>query len=256
MGNQQNNTNSQIVIVIMGPPGSGKGTQAQSLASKYNLFYFSTGELMRQEVRKATPMGKKIADFFTSHKGELLPEDLVETFVKDKLTNITTSCGIIFDGYPRTIKQAKDLEIILKEKKLPLPIIINLQVSKASLKKRILSRRTCEKCGKIFYPAKSLQFQKCDCGGNLIKRPDDQPKIIDRRIIEYQKETKPLIDYYNAKHLTYGYNAKHLTYGYNAKHLTYGYNAKIINIDGEPSIEQVRDDIYKKLDQLYSENDL
>ena len=101
-----------------------------------------------------------------------------------------------------------------------------------------MSRRTCEKCGKIFYPTKSLQFQKCDCGGNLIKRPDDQPKIIDRRIIEYQKETKPLIDYYNAKHLTYGYNAK------------------IINIDGEPSIEQVRDDIYKKLDQLYSENDL
>jgi adenylate kinase len=237
MGNQQNNTNSQIVIVIMGPPGSGKGTQAQSLASKYNLFYFSTGELMRQEVRKATPMGKKIADFFTSHKGELLPEDLVETFVKDKLTNITTSCGIIFDGYPRTIKQAKDLEIILKsalarrdrEKKLPLPIIINLQVSKASLKERILLRRTCEKCGKIFYPPKSLQLQKCDCGGNLIKRPDDQPEIIDRRIIEYQKETKPLIDYYKEK---------------------------IININGEPSIKQVRDDIYKKLDQLYSDNDL
>ncbi len=255
MGNQQNNTNSQITIVIIGPPGSGKGTQAQFLASKYNLFYFSTGELMRQEVKAATPIGKKIADFFTSHKGELLPEDLVETFVRDKLTNITKSQGIIFDGYPRTIKQAKDLEIILKsalasvwvrasrdrsvwarasrdrrrdrEKNLPLPIIINLQISPDLLKKRILSRRTCEKCGKIFYPPKSLQLQKCDCGGNLIKRPDDEPEIIDKRITEYQNQTKPLIDYYKEK---------------------------IININGEPSIEQVKNDIYKKLEQLYSEN--
>jgi len=207
-------------LIILGPPGSGKGTQARMLAKKYRFFYFGTGDLMRAEAAKGTPLGQKFQASF--EKGELVAEDLVEEFVKEKLRQIPPEQGIVFDGYPRTIKQVEDLSSILILKK-PELLVLNLEIEADLLIGRLSSRRVCPKCGKIIFEAEGRGIKNCEaCGEELILRDDDQPAVIQKRIEVYQRQTQPLIDYF-------------------AK------SGVLLNIDGRPKIAVVTREIEEKL---------
>ena len=184
--------------IILGPPGSGKGTQAKRLAKEKNLFYFGTGDLMRQEAETGTAMGLVFRKVWERGQGELIADELVQRFVGEKLEATDLSQGLVLDGYPRTMEQAEYLEEIFKKKKIDNLLVINLVVSTESLIKRMLKRRVDE------------------------NRVEDRPEVLRKRIEVYQKQTAPLIEYYQKKGL-------------------------LINIDGEPTIEEVWEEIKKVL---------
>lgn len=208
-------------IVILGPPGSGKGTQAKFLAENFGYFYFGTGSLMRQEAQKGTELGQKFQAVWDRGKGELVSEDLVEGLVNRKLQEIDLSRGVIFDGYPRTIKQAENLNQILKISPKDI-IVLNIEVPSEDLMKRMQTRKVCQECGKIF-SSRDENRRTCDvCQGELAQRQEDQPETVKKRLDVYEEQTKPLIDYYQE-------------------------TGGLINIDGKPSIEAVKQEITDKL---------
>ncbi len=192
-------------IIILGPPGSGKGTLSREIAERLNFEHIETGRILREEIEKNTEIGKKVKEIVAS--GKLVPDDIVNNIIKERVSQ-TKGEGIIFDGYPRTIEQAEYLRKILK-----IDLIINLNIPEEILIKRIMGRRTCKKCGEVYnvadinevidgraYIMKPLlpKIQGiCDkCGGELYQREDENPETIKQRLIEYEKQTKPLIDYY------------------------------------------------------------
>ena len=205
----------------MGPPGSGKGTQAKKVAQELGLVYFGTGDLMRDEIEKGTALGlefKKVME-----EGKLVSDDLVEKFVDQRLNDVGIQKGIVFDGYPRTIGQAQHLERFLKEKGIDNLKVLNLTVKPESLIARMQKRRICQECGKIFRDAVGEGLTECDqCHGQLILRNDDKPEVLRHRIDIYVQQTKPLIDFFQRKGV-------------------------LTNIDGEPSIEEVWEEIKEKL---------
>jgi len=208
------------VIIIFGPPGSGKGTQAARVVQKYGLNYFGTGVLIREEAEKETEFGKKFKEILSNGQGKLVADDLIEQFISDKLRNLDFSKGVIFDGYPRTVNQANSLKDLLKVIK---PLVLILKVDTSLMVKRILTRRICENCEKVFEDPEKLGIVKCDaCGGNLVQREDDSAEVIKNRIDIYEKETTPLIDFYRKE-------------------------GRIIEINGNPSIEEVWQEIKQKL---------
>lgn len=206
------------VFIILGAPGSGKGTQAKRLAQKLGLVYFGTGDLMRQEVEKATPIGMEFKEVL--QRGGLVNDNLVEKFVSQKLEELNIDKGIVFDGYPRTISQAEYLENIIHKKGLEKLKVLNLTVKPESLIARMQKRRICEKCGKVFRDAVDEGRTTCDCQGQLIIRDDDKPEVVRQRIEVYEKQTAALIDYYQKQ-------------------------GKLINVDGEPPIDEVWEEIQK-----------
>ncbi|MFA5157779.1 MAG: nucleoside monophosphate kinase [Patescibacteria group bacterium] len=198
------------VIIILGGPASGKGTQAKLLAERVGYTYFGTGDLMRSEVEKGTELGKKFAELM--NKGELIPDDLTNPMVADKLNELKTN-GIVLDGYPRNLDQAKNLQDIFPEENF---LVLNVAVSAESLLKRMSMRKVCNKCGKII-TAKNNEID-CDCGGKFVERADDNPEVLKKRINNYEELTKPIIAYYREKDL-------------------------VKDIDGEPPIEEVTKEI-------------
>lgn len=213
--------------ILLGPPGSGKGTQAKNLAQKLNITYFGAGDLMRQASIKKTPLGKKFQAIWDKKDGSLFPEELVSQFVAEKIKEIPKNTEIIFDGYPRTIKQAQDIEKMLPEGQFT---VININVSAESLIDRMSTRRVCDKCGKIFFQAEKMGIGQCDvCGGQLIRRQDDDPEVVKKRIDVYNEETRPLIGYYRRKGI-------------------------LLEIDGEPPIEQVEKQIWEKVNERRNSN--
>lgn len=205
-----------ILLVLFGPPGSGKGTQAEMLASRLGFIHYSTGEVFRQEMRKRTPLGIKVESFIVS--GRLVPDalvlEVVDTFVKENSHH-----SIVFDGFPRTIPQAQGLDELLSRRsnrpfvganhsrfsgkprlgglKLTLAVLIDL--SDDEVVRRLSSRRQCRVCSNIYNLSFSPPKQPdcCDeCGGELYQRKDDQEEIIRERLRVYKKETAPLIEYY------------------------------------------------------------
>lgn len=210
-------------IIILGPPGSGKGTQAKKLAQELGLIYFGTGDLMREEAEKNTPIGQEFKKVWERGQGELVKENLVQQFVGQKIEEINISKGIVFDGYPRTVPQAKHLEEILSKEGVGDIKVLNLKVSVWSLVKRMQTRRICEKCDKIFQNPNANGKTFCDvCGGSLIQRAEDKPEVLTKRIEVYEKQTAPLVEYY-------------------------GKQGKLINIDGEPPIKKVWEEIEEKI---------
>lgn len=184
-------------FIILGPPGSGKGTQAKRIAKKLGYFYFGTGDLMREEIDKRTLYGLEFKKAIES--GKLVKDDVVAKFVGQKLKDLNITEGIIFDGYPRTITQAEYLNNILEEKEINNLKVINLVTSPKSLVHRMLKRSIEE------------------------KRVDDKPEVINNRIKVYEKQTKPLLEYYKEQ-------------------------GNLINIDGEPSIDKVWEKTQQILD--------
>jgi len=182
-------------IVMIGPQGSGKGTYASRLSPILGVPHISTGEIFRENITNGTALGKKVKKIFDT--GILVPDDLTIEIVKERLKKPDCKNGYIFDGFPRTIKQAEGLEKIA-----PPQIVLFLDAPKWLLLKRLSSRVVCKKCGKIYnlINIKPKKEGVCDdCGDKLIVREDETPESIQERLKEYEKETKPLLEYYEKK---------------------------------------------------------
>lgn len=187
-------------MILLGPPGAGKGTQAKKLAEKIGLPHISTGDLLRQNVTKGTNLGKEAKAYM--EKGALVPDELVTNMVVDRLSQADVKKGFILDGYPRNISQARDLDNILKEKNMPIDIALYLETSVSVIIQRLSGRLVCKGCGANFHitnmPPKVPMV--CDnCGAKLYQRSDDNEATIKTRLEVYEKESAPLIEYYKAK---------------------------------------------------------
>ena len=186
-------------LILLGPPGAGKGTQAKFIAKKFNLYQLSTGDLLREEIKNKTEIGKKIKHVIA--QGDFVVDEIVNQLLKTVTTNPSNRNSIIFDGYPRNINQAENLETILNADNQSINFILFLKVTREVIEKRILGRITCEKCNTTFnkYLDKD-EIEKHECGNNYLKkREDDNEKVIITRYEEYMKKTKPVLDFYSSR---------------------------------------------------------
>ncbi|MCK4847847.1 MAG: adenylate kinase [Candidatus Heimdallarchaeota archaeon] len=180
-------------LIMLGAPGSGKGTQAKFITKKYGLPQISTGDLLRDAVKRETVLGIKAKEFLNT--GTLVPDEIVLELLKERLLNDDCSNGFILDGYPRNLAQAKQLANITT-----IDLVVNIEVDYSLLVTRITGRRTCKKCGAIFHlefnPPK--QENVCDkCSEELFQRADDNEEIVKKRLETYENQTKPLIEHYS-----------------------------------------------------------
>jgi adenylate kinase len=189
-------------LVLLGPPGAGKGTQATVLCKNFNLLHISTGDLLRQAVKDNTAIGQEVKVYMD--KGELVPDEVVTRIITQRLNTQNINAGFILDGFPRTKKQAERLDEALNILNMPLDMVIYFQTKEETILKRLTGRRICHNCGRIVHivnmPARKEGI--CDsCSGELYQRKDDREETIKNRIEVYNKQTKDLIDYYQAKNL-------------------------------------------------------
>jgi adenylate kinase len=184
-------------VIFLGPPGAGKGTQAQDLARRYGVPHLSTGDMLRENIAKGTPLGAKAKPLM--ERGELVPDSLVLKMVAARIERPDCSHGFVFDGFPRTVAQAQYLGELLKQHGFRQPVVIHFAIDPALLMRRITGRRMCKVGGEIynvFERPPKLQG-KCDYdGGELEQRPDDREEVVAPRLQAYQKQTAPLVAYY------------------------------------------------------------
>ena len=184
-------------LILFGPPGAGKGTQAQFIVKKHNYFQLSTGDLLRAEIKKASPLGKEINEIIS--KGNFVSDDLVNSLLEQSIINLKFRDRIIFDGYPRNLIQAKNLENILNQFHQKIDAIIFLNTSREIIQKRIVGRMTCEKCNMTlneFYNKEEIELHPCG-KEFLVKRHDDNLDIAISRYDTYMEKTKPILDFYS-----------------------------------------------------------
>lgn len=213
-------------LILLGPPGAGKGSQATFIKERYNIPHISTGDIFREHLRNQTELGKKAQTYM--NKGQLVPDDLTIELVKDRLSQDDVKNGFLLDGFPRNLDQASALTEFLKSRSEKLDAVVNIDVDKNSLVDRITGRRMCKDCKASFhvknYPSKVDGV--CDhCGGELYQREDDKEETVLKRIGVYETETSPLIDYYNQFGI-------------------------VLNIDGNKKLEEVSAEIFRGLDNL------
>lgn len=210
-------------LVILGPPGAGKGTQADFIVKKYNIVHISTGDIFRENIKNHTKLGEKAKSYMD--KGLLVPDELVIDLVEDRLAKDDCKDGFLLDGFPRTVAQGVSLDAILDRQDKSLTKVINIDVKPEILIERAVGRRVCKSCGSTFHikynPTKEDGI--CDnCHEKLIQRDDDTENTVKTRIKVYFEQTAPLIDYYKAQDL-------------------------LLNINGESDIKKVFDDIVQGL---------
>ena len=193
-------------IILFGPPGAGKGTQATKVVKKFNLHKVSTGDLLREEIKNNTDLGNKIKSMMDA--GSLISDNIINDLITKVISNKKLYSRLIFDGYPRNLKQAKNLDSQIKKYKQKISCVLSLNVDKESIIKRILGRQTCINCGLIFneyyYPASSKNHS-CD-PKFLNKRSDDNKKIIINRFETYLNKTLPILDFYKEQNLLHQIN--------------------------------------------------
>ena len=186
-------------IIIFGPPGAGKGTQSDKIAKNFDLFKISTGDLLRNEIKNRTDLGIKIKNIM--EKGSLVSDEIINDLITNILSDKKFSNRIIFDGYPRNLSQAEGLDSLLKKYNQELSYVVNLNVDKESIIKRILGRVICSYCGLIFnkyFNTPDKKEHKCELK-YLKTRTDDNEETIKRRFETYLKETLPILNYYDNK---------------------------------------------------------
>lgn len=189
-------------VVFLGPPGSGKGTQASFLEAKYGACLVATGDILRKAVREQTPLGKKAREYV--EKGELVPDDIMITLVTARLCEADCRKGFILDGFPRTVVQAGGLEAMLTKIGSSIDRVLCFRVPREVVFQRLGGRRTCKQCGYLYHLIFNPPKRKglCDrCDGELFQREDDREETIAARLRVYEKQTTPLIDYYRRRGL-------------------------------------------------------
>lgn len=189
-------------LILFGPPGAGKGTQAQFLVETYRIPQVSTGDMLRAAVKAGTPLGLKAQEIMT--QGGLVSDDIVLGIVAERLAQDDCRSGFILDGFPRTIPQADALDAILKQAGRSIDHVVSLEVDNDEIVKRLSGRRSCPSCGKGYHVAfdAPLQADVCDlCGSGLVQRADDQEATVRNRLLVYEQQTAPLKDYYKSKNV-------------------------------------------------------
>ncbi|VEJ36037.1 Adenylate kinase [Aedoeadaptatus ivorii] len=212
-------------LVILGPPGAGKGTQAASIVDTFDVVHISTGDIFRENIKNDTELGKKAKSYMD--RGELVPDEVVNEIVVDRLKKDDVQKGFLLDGFPRTVNQAVALDAALEAMGQKLDRVINIVVDKNLLVERTVGRRVCPKCGRTYHVVNQPPKVegKCDADGEtLIQRDDDTEETVKTRIGVYEKQTSPLIDYYKAQGL-------------------------LLDVDGSGAIEEVFESIRSGLEQ-------
>lgn len=184
-------------LILLGPPGAGKGTQAVRIVEKYHVPHISTGDIFRANIKQGTELGKKAQEYM--NRGELVPDGLVVEIATDRLKADDCKDGFLLDGFPRTVFQAEKLDEFLESEGKKLDHVLDIEVNKDELMVRLTGRRVCKTCGASFHVANIPPKVEgiCDnCGADLIQRDDDNEETATNRIEVYNKETKPLVDYY------------------------------------------------------------
>jgi adenylate kinase len=177
-------------LVLVGPPGAGKGTQAQFLAAHFSIPHISTGDIFRANLKAGTDLGNQAKNFMD--RGELVPDSVTNEMVRDRLTHDDVANGFLLDGFPRNVAQAEVLRAILADKKTPLHAVLEFSLADQEIIARLSSRRTCRDCG-----APSVGVDKCPtCGGEVYQREDDKAEVISRRLEVYAEQTAPIISFY------------------------------------------------------------
>jgi adenylate kinase len=184
-------------LILVGPPGAGKGTQASHLAAHYKIPHISTGDIFRANLKNGTELGRQAQSFMD--RGELVRDSVTNEMVRDRLGNNDLTNGFLLDGFPRNTNQAQVLDQILLKKKMPLDAVLELKIDKVEIIKRLSGRRTCRGCG----ASSHVEFDKpkvagvCDrCQGELYQREDDKEEIVSRRLEIYNQQTAPIVEFY------------------------------------------------------------
>ena len=190
-------------IILLGPPGAGKGTQAQNIVNRFNLNQISTGDLLRNEIKNKTEIGIEIEAIIS--KGDFATDEIVNRLLKKVVIKNDIRNRIIFDGYPRNLNQAENLELILNSDNQSISYILFLKVPRNIIEKRILERVTCEICNKTFNENKDKEkIENHKCGKkHLLKRNDDNQEVLINRFDEYMKKTRPVLDFYSSRNNFY-----------------------------------------------------
>lgn len=210
-------------VVLLGPPGAGKGTQAKLLEQEFGAVQISTGDILRKAVADQSPLGKQAGDYIK--RGALVPDDLIIDLIAERLQQADCAQGFLLDGFPRTIPQAESLDALLKKLALSLNCVLSVWVPRPVIIERLAGRRTCKKCGALCHMAFDPPQRDgvCDhCGGELFQREDDKEETIANRLTVYDAQTAPLVDYYR-------------------RHGT------LLEIDGVGSIDEIRARVMKAL---------
>lgn len=206
-------------IIIYGAPGAGKGSQADMLVERYHIPHISTGDILRQNIKEGTPVGKLAKEYID--KGELVPDEVILALIQNRLQEKDCEQGYLFDGFPRTLEQAKALDRISK-----VDAVLNLNVDLALLMNRLTGRRTCSRCGQPYHVSTLGGSTKCaKCGGELVQRADDTESTVSNRLQVYLNSCEPLLQYYRDKGVLY-------------------------DVDGNGSIAQVTENLSRVLDTL------
>jgi adenylate kinase len=189
-------------VILLGPPGAGKGTQAQRIAQRYHLPHLSTGDMFRDNIDRETDLGRKAKPLM--ERGQLVPDEIVVGMVADRINQPDCAKGFVFDGFPRTLQQADDLEHIAKRNQLGCTIVLHMVVNPDLLMRRLTGRRICTAAGHIYniYQRPPRRDSVCDLDGSpLIHRADDSEDVIGGRLAAYDKQTQPLVKYYTLRGL-------------------------------------------------------
>jgi adenylate kinase len=210
-------------LIFLGPPGAGKGTQAQILEKRFKLLQISTGDILREAVKNETELGLLAKEYMD--KGELVPDDIIIGLVREAITSYSARDGYILDGFPRTIPQADALNKMLDELGQKIDCVLFFDLDDEEIVKRLSGRRTCRNCGAMYHietnPPKVDGI--CDrCGGELYQRDDDKEEIVRERLRVYRENTMPLIDYYKARGL-------------------------LVRIDASKEIDEITDEVLKAI---------